>query len=131
MSYLALLCFLLGIMTAYIMFKSDHKSKSQGSVDDIIKKIIRQAARWTTASEQDTNPLIKVLHANYGAAYIFALGDAGINPDQIERVIGTGFNYNTFRDHIVQIQDDASKSAVEACPSFGPPDNPFNRIAGE
>ena len=135
MNYFPIVLFLLGAFLVYLSLRNPStppKSKSEKNrVNDFIRKIVRQAARWTTAAEQDTNPLIKVLHANYGAAYIFALGDAGVDPEQIEKAMGSNFNYNQFRDHIVQVQDDAGKIAVVACPSFGPPMNPFTEIAGE
>ena len=40
-----------------------------------IQKLTRQAARWSTAAAQDDSPLIAVLHANYGAGYLWALKD--------------------------------------------------------
>ena len=36
----------------------------------VVKSLLRQSARWTVAARQDKNPLIAVLHANYGAAYL-------------------------------------------------------------
>jgi hypothetical protein len=38
-----------------------------------IQKLIRQTARWATAADQDTNPYIKNLHANYAMGYLMAL----------------------------------------------------------
>lgn len=35
--------------------------------------LIRQIARWTVASQQDTSPMIALLHANYAAGYLQAL----------------------------------------------------------
>lgn len=106
-------------------------SSPSTTIDTVIKKIIRQAARWSTAAEQDANPLIRVLHANYGAGYLWALGDAGVTPDQINQAMGSGFNYNEFRDYIVNVQDSASRAAITTCPDFGPPETVLTKIGGE
>src|SRR5436190_24372456 len=72
-----------------------------------IRGIMRQAGRWSTASEQDTNPLIRVMHANYGAAYLYALQDAGVTPEQIEAAMGPGFKYRPVYDAVQKDQRDA------------------------
>lgn len=108
-----------------------YPSNSRDTVHEIIRRIIRQAARWTTASEQDATPLVKVVHANYGAAYMFALNDAGIRSDDVEDAMGSGFQYQPFYDHIVQQQDNANKAAVSESPSFGPPKTSFTLVGGE
>lgn len=48
------------------------------------QKLIRQVARWSTAGKQDKNSMIAVLHANYGAGYLWALKDI-IKMDIIEK----------------------------------------------
>ena len=40
-----------------------------------INTLIRQAARWSVAAQQDESPIIALLHANYGAGYLWALKD--------------------------------------------------------
>lgn len=44
------------------------------SLSDKDQQIInRQSARWSLAAKQDMNPVIGLLHANYGTAYIMVL----------------------------------------------------------
>ena len=80
-----------------------------------IKTLVRGAARWATASLQDKSPLIAVLHANYGAGYLWALRDA-FTDTEIERV--TGINVKTFMDQIVSVQDIATKRMIQSCPNY-------------
>lgn len=129
MSYLLIGGIALGALITYTILESNYNSNNNLNI--FIKKIIRQAARWSTASQQDTNPLIRVLHANYGAAYMFALSDAGITPDEIESIIGNNFNYKETYDLIIQIQDDASRNAIKVCKDFGPAESILTKIAGE
>jgi hypothetical protein len=84
---------------------------------DTIKTLVRQAARWSVAAQQDENPMIAVLHANYGAGYLWALKDIATD-DEIEKA--TGIDVLKFRDEIVKVQDFATRKAVNACPEFGP-----------
>lgn len=88
----------------------------------------RQAARWTTAAKQDNNLLIAVLHANYGAGYLWALDDIA-NDQQIERVIKV--NYQDFKKEIVQTQDVITKRLIMICPHYGPERNILTAIGGE
>jgi len=82
-----------------------------------IKTLVRQATRWSVASVQDKNPMIAVLHANYGAGYLWALKDIATD-SEIEGA--TGINVLKFRDEITKIQDDANKKMYRACPTIAP-----------
>ncbi len=83
--------------------------------DNKIKILVRQASRWAIASKQDKNLIIKVLHANYGAGYLWALNDI-YTTSEIENE--TGINYFKFRDEIIKIQDDANKELIQNCNTF-------------
>lgn len=87
-------------------------NKRKADVNSRAEILVRQAARWAIASEQDNNPIIALLHANYAAGYLWALKDIytvseiGLGEDglmQFERVI-------------VGIQDNATKKVTSACP---------------
>ena len=79
--------------------------------------LLRQAARYSHAARQDKDILIALLHANYGAGYLFAAKD--IFP---EFVLISHFptykNYLEFNKKIIQIQDDTNKLAVNKCPKL-------------
>jgi len=97
-------------------------------LDDAVRTLARGAARWSTAATQDQNALIAVLHANYGAGYLWAINDIVTSSD-FERM--TGHDYIKFRDSIINAQDVATKKAISVCPQFGPPRNYLTKIGGE
>ena len=59
----------IGILLIWIVNKT-YVSDSSSSLDVPIQIMVRQAARWSTAADQDESPMIAVLHANYGAGYL-------------------------------------------------------------
>lgn len=90
--------------------------------------LVRQAARWATAANQDENPMIAVLHANYGAGYLWALQDIA-TADEIEAA--TGINWKRFRASILAAQDAAARKLAKACPGYAPRDSYLARVAKE
>ena len=118
-----------GMIIMYILM--NNKKKNNNNEDQIkfaAKKLVRQAARWSTAAKQDKNSMIAVLHANYGAGYLWALKDI-INIDIIEK--NTGINMMKFEDEIVKIQDNATKTMTKLCPEYAPEPSVLTKIAGE
>lgn len=77
--------------------------------------LLKQTARWTLASEQDKNPLIAVLHANYAAGYLYALRDIMSDKD-IENV--TNVSVMKIQHRVQQVQQDATMRALRYCPNF-------------
>jgi hypothetical protein len=65
MAYLYLLAV---IFVLYLMMQN----KTRG-MNKAIEKLVRQSARYAVAAQQDASPVIAVLHANYAAAYFYAL----------------------------------------------------------
>ena len=92
------------------------------------KKLVRQAARWSTAAKQDKNAMIAVLHANYGAGYLWALKDI-IKTDIIEKK--TKIDMFEFEDAIVKIQDEATQNMAKLCPKYAPEPSYLTSLAGE
>lgn len=92
-----------------------------------ITTLIRQTARWAVASQQDKNPLIAVLHANYAVGFLSALKQITTDTE-IERV--TGLDILKFERMIYSIQDSANRKATAECPSFAPPGK-LAKIAGD
>ena len=121
--------FLLGMLTMFIMINMINKtSNNNKKIKFIAKKLIRQAARWSTAAKQDNNSMIAVLHANYGAAYLWALKEI-INNDIIEK--NTGINMMKFESEIVKIQDEATKKMAKLCPKYAPEPSYLTSLSGE
>lgn len=86
-------------------------------LNTIINILIRQAARWSTAANQDDNSIIAILHANYGASYLWAVKSIA-SDSQI--VNATGINLQQFEKEIVTIQDNSTQKLVKHCPSIAP-----------
>ena len=72
--------------------------------------------------------MIAVLHANYGVGYLWALKDVAT---PLEISLAAGINVSKFEKEIVRVQDDATKSMILACPSFGPPLTYLTSLGGE
>jgi hypothetical protein len=106
-----IILFILLIIMVILCFQSKNTINNKDT--DNIKILFRQANRWSNASQQDKNPLIATLHANYGVGYLLALRDL-YNDDEISKI--TGVDSRTFSNKIVSIQDKATKNMVKLCP---------------
>uniref|UniRef100_A0A6C0BWL0 Uncharacterized protein n=1 Tax=viral metagenome TaxID=1070528 RepID=A0A6C0BWL0_9ZZZZ len=99
---------------------------------DLLKKniqtLVRQAARWSTASKQDDSSMIAVLHANYGAGYLWAVKDIATD-DQIEKA--AGINIRKFENEIIKIQDEATVRMSQLCSEYGPEPSYLTALGGE
>ena len=94
----------------YVIIKKP-KKKDKDDKKTMINTLVRQASRWSTAAKQDKSPLIALLHANYGAGYLWELKDI-FTDQEIEKA--TGMNVLEFRDEIVEIQDQANLKVIKA-----------------
>ena len=94
----------------------------------IINKLLRQSARWSVAADQDESPLINLLHANYGAGYLWALMEIA-SPEEIYQA--TNIDVFKHSKKISDIQDRATRKVTKACPQFvGDLDLKLLRLAG-
>lgn len=93
-----------------------------------IKTLVRQASRWSIASKQDQSPLISVLHANYGAGYLWALFDIA-TADEIHRY--ANIDVLKFRNDITKIQDSATQNLTKVCPHFFEDNDYLAHVAGD
>ena len=84
-----------------------------------IKSLIRQTARWSSASIQDENHLIALLHANYGVGYLGALTQI-YSQNDIEKY--GGINLKNFSAQIYKIQDMATLKMAKNCVFNIPPE---------
>ena len=113
--------FILGTALLYTMISINKncwlRSDSQALLDNIIKTLVRQTARWSSAALQDKSPLIAVLHANYGAGYLWALKDIATS-EQIKQA--TNVDQLEFEKKITDIQDKVTKDAIKQCADFNP-----------
>jgi len=109
--------------------KNNKKNKYNTNKVQDIKTLIRQASRWSIAAQQDESPLIALLHANYGAGYLWALKDIASDREIYE---ATGINVLKFKKKIIDIQDGATKKVSKMCPQFiGDGDIELLQLAGD
>jgi hypothetical protein len=95
--------------------------------DDHIQKLLRQSARWLTASLQDKSPLISMLHAMYGYGYFMALREIAS-----ENEINNYVDLKLFERELVAAMDNATKKVSSGCPQYASYLNKyFAKIAGD
>jgi len=104
------------------------QSDSKTLLQNQIKTLVRQTARWTTASTQDESPLIAVLHADYGVGYLGALKDIA-SQDEIQATVDMDFT--KFQSEVVAAQERAVFKALKTCPNYGPAETYISRFGGE
>ena len=117
--------YLLGVIfVLYLMMKN----KTRG-MNKAIEKLVRQSARYAVAAQQDESPVIAILHANYAAAYFYALKDIA-SESQIHNA--TGIDVKKFKEHVINVQDMVTRKTSEKCPDFvGEVDIYLAQISGE
>ncbi len=94
-----------------------------------IQTLVRQASRWAAAAKQDDSPIIALLHANYGAGFLWALKDIATDTE-IEKA--TNIDIIKFTKKITDIQDQSTKKVSRACPKFtGNIDKELLRLGGD
>ena len=121
MAYLYLIAV---IFVLYLMMKN----KTRG-MNKAIEKLVRQSARYAVAAQQDESPVNAILHANYAAAYFYALKDIA-SESQIHNA--TGIDVKKFKEHITNVQDMVTRKTSEKCPEFaGQVDVYLAQIGGE
>ena len=104
------------------------QNKTRG-MNKSIEKLVRQSARYATAAQQDSSPVIAVLHANYAAAYLYALKDIATE-SQIHNA--TGIDVKKFKEHVTNVQDMVTRKTSDKCPeSVGDVDIYLAQIGGE
>ena len=118
----------ISILLIFALFLGS-RSTIKNDKKSIIDKMIRQSARYATAAEQDESPVVAVLHANYSAAYFYALTEIASH-DEIHAA--TGIDGKKFKEHMIRVQDDTTRKIIDACPEFrGDTDIFLARIGGE
>ena len=124
--------FLFGFLLCYFLIEIKGncyiQNNSYKMKRKIIKTLVRQAARWSTASLQDENVMIAVLHANYGAGYLWALLDFASDK---EIKSATGLDAKKIKDKITKVQDKATMRMAKLCPKYAPKKSYLTKVAGE
>lgn len=110
--YHLIILLLIFLIITSIIFMVHNMYKKNGILEDIIKILYRQSSRWAVAANQDENEIIRVLHANYAAGYLWAIKD--IAPTDVFKK-ATGEEFLEFEKKIVKIQDTATMRLASRC----------------
>ena len=120
----------IGIFIGYILtciFKPDFSYSDEDNNNFrnfAIKKLFRNASRHISTAEQDSSPIMSLLHANYGENTYYNLLDIATD-SEIEKVIK--INIKDFGKKITNIQDLATERVTNVCPQFLNKINKFNK----
>ena len=80
-----------------------------------IQTLVRQTSRWSAAAKQDESPIIALLHANYGAGYLWALKDIATDAEIKQ---ASNIDILPFEKKITDIQDASTRKVSRVCPKF-------------
>ena len=110
-----LIILLIGIYIGYTNSYKNIYLDCPQTMKRIINILVRQCARWSTASGQDKSPIVSVLHANYGVGYLNALKDIATE-EQIKKY--TNINLQKFTTEVLNQQDKATMYTAKECPNY-------------
>ena len=114
---------LIVIIVIYLVFNKKYNiSKRRKECNcrrerEIAQKLVRQTARWSLAAVQDENPAIAVLHANYGAGYLWAIKD-NFTPEEVREY--TDIDFMELENDVVGIQDNSNRKLFASCSTLIP-----------
>jgi len=111
------LSIVLNLILIIILFSWSYSSNNSPSHHENITTLLRQTARWLTASLNDSNPYIANLHANYAQGYFMALTD--IYPDAMIQKV-SGVDTFTMKKEIAKGQDNSVRMLAKVCPEGKP-----------
>lgn len=119
------------IIDGYLFFTwFGNKKTLDNEKKEMIQKLIRQISRWASAAKQNGANLIAVLHANYGAGYLYAMQSI-FTQKEIEEVLGSEEKRKKFENEIISIQNFATRKAVKDCPQYSGVIDFLSELAGE
>lgn len=122
-------CVIGALIVVVILLIVTRPSPVHVSDEDNMRKLLRQAARWSSAAKQDNSPLIAVLHATYGTGYWDAFKE--LYTREQYAAIETRMTYDEFEKQVRDTQDTATRLAVKHCPDYAPALDALAKIAGE
>ena len=100
-----------------LSFVSSWTAATPTSSGSHVRMLVREGARYSTMSKQDTNPLVAVMHATYGIAYLEAARKFATDSD-ISRI--AGMKASDLYHHAQKRQQQAIKHISTTCKAVGP-----------
>jgi hypothetical protein len=116
---LVVLGILVGLVVLSLLFGSGSTmhSSSLSDSDQVTKSLIKEAAQWSTVAQQDSNPLLALVHSTYGTAYLNIARHLG-SDDDIAR--SSNLNLGEFRNTLSLNQQAAMRALLAQCPMMAP-----------
>jgi hypothetical protein len=107
-----------GLAIVFIVWTIGKSRSAQNAIQSrALKDLIKSSTQWSTRALQDTNPIVGLINANYGMAYLNVARSLGTDAD-IEREIGT--SVDTLIKEIEGTQTNAVARLSSSCPSVSP-----------
>lgn len=92
--------------------------KSMAARNTQLVMLIRTAARYAAAAEQDASPLMTLMHANYAAAYLQVLREQHDLADL--QAAAHGVDFAQLQQSVLETQNRAQARMAETCPAAAP-----------
>jgi len=80
-----------------------------------IKTLVEQATRWNATAQQDTNPIVQLIHCNYATSYAQIARNLVADRD-IEAI--TGIDIHELIYYLEECQSYAIKNIGDKCPGI-------------
>ena len=107
----------LGVLTVALLSKWSSVQRYPPRVAKGMKQLLQEAARWSAVSEQDSNALLRVMHATYAMAYVNAARSLAEDSD-LQRV--TGVRVEELHAHVQTAQQESIQKIGSVCPEVVP-----------
>lgn len=101
------------LLLALLSKWSENDRKYSSQVLQRIKSMIEHAARWNAMAQQDSNPVMQLIHCNYALAYAQATRVIASDRD-IENI--TGIDVHELMEYLQQCQAFTVNNINQQCP---------------
>jgi len=119
-----ILCVVVFIMILLIAKLTEREHMDITNKPKVIKSLTRQAFRWYFASMQDSNPIVKGLHADYAVAYADILKQVATREEIMET---THIDIDEFINSANAQQDAYIVEIAQLCPDLIPKDPQYQK----
>ncbi len=103
---------LLAIVSVLSRWAANDKRRHTTHSAHALRQLVDQAIKWWQRSRQDTDPVLRTMHANYAVAYASAARELG-SEDEIRQL---GLHYEPLTRKILDAQGDSIKHLALLCP---------------
>lgn len=106
------------IMSLIVGASTTETRKPSKHFDKRLRELVAEAGRWSDTSKSDTNPLLSVVHATYGSAYLNVARTMASDVD-IERACN--IRLDEFAGALTDTQQHAMRNVTTRCKELDAP----------